>query len=879
MKFIILFKKTTISALFVLLFSLTSNAQIYTQIGLDIDGDNQYSKLGNAVSLSSDGSIVAIGAQGYNESRGQVRIYEWNGTSWNQRGAGIDGEAPSDLSGSSLSLSSDGSIVAIGAYGNDVYSSNTSANIGHVRVFSWNGETWEQRGSDIDGESTWDNFGRSVSISADGSIVAIGAPKNSGTDQYAGHVRVYFWNGTTWMQQGSDIDGEAGNDESGTSVSLSADGTVVAIGAINAEGGDGHIRVYSWNGTSWTLRGTDIVGEYGNKAGSSVSLSADGTVVAFGAPYTGGSYAGEVIVYVWDGVNWVQRGSILTGYDFDDQAGISVSLSSDGTVVAFGSYGIESNSSAGKASVYVWNGSDWSQLGNDLEGEAADDLFGSSLSLSSDGSTIAVGAPINNSYSGHVRVFEYPKMELTGGTGWRMLSSPIFNSTYTNVFANFWTQGFEGSNAPLISVNQASVLLFNGTTFAPPESLNTTINSGSGFIAYLYEDNNLLKEGIQGGFPKTVLLSGEEHSSPVNFSANGGAGVYSLAGNPFLSSIDWDVVQAASTNIHGTVYVYDPTYTATINDGEGSAQAVGAYRAWNGSVGGLSNGIIAPFQGFWVEATNATATVSFTESAKTTGGTFHGKKKNIPKIRLIATHENGASNDAYIQFSELGSEAFDKYDGWKFNPLTSNFLLISSGYINGKALDINNLPLLDNEIEIPIGLETTMKGTYTLEVENDLKNSNLYIIDSFSGIKTLLNDEIKYSFEVSLVSKAASKKEINQPDFVVSTMLPRFTLVVSPLTSTNVEKVEKEIGLTLAQNFPNPFNPSTIIQYSLPSAGKVSLTVYDMLGRKISVLVDAIKTAGKYEQHFDASNLPSGMYLYRLDVNGFSQTRNMTLIK
>ena len=88
-----------------------------------------------------------------------------------------------------------------------------------------------QLGSDINGETTGDQSGRSVSSSSDGTIVAIGAWYNDGNGTSSGHVRVYSWDGSNWDQLGSDIDGEAADDGSGWSVSLSSDGTIVAIGA------------------------------------------------------------------------------------------------------------------------------------------------------------------------------------------------------------------------------------------------------------------------------------------------------------------------------------------------------------------------------------------------------------------------------------------------------------------------------------------------------------------------------------------------------------------------------------------------------------------------------------------------------------------------
>jgi hypothetical protein len=159
-------------------------------------------------------------------------------------GDDIDGEAWNNQSGKSVSLSSDGITLAIGSPG---------IGSGHVRVYQWNSGTtsWDQKGADIDGEAAGDQSGYSVSLSSDGNMVAIGAYYNDGNGTWSGHGRVYEWNAgtTSWVQKGSDIDGEAGYDNSGWSVSLTSDGTVVAIGANgNDEAGSnsGHVRVYEF---------------------------------------------------------------------------------------------------------------------------------------------------------------------------------------------------------------------------------------------------------------------------------------------------------------------------------------------------------------------------------------------------------------------------------------------------------------------------------------------------------------------------------------------------------------------------------------------------------------------------------------------------------
>ena len=246
-----------------------------TQIGSDIDGEAENDLSGFSVSLSSDGSIVAIGAYGNDgntdDNRGHVRIYQNNSGTWEQIGSDIDGEAASDQSGYSVSLSSDGSIVAIGAYLNDGNGNNS----GHVRVYQNNSGTWEQIGSDIDGEAASDQSGYFVSLSSDGSTVAISAVGNDDNGTNSGHVRIYQNISDTWTQVGSDIDGEAASDESGRSVSLSSDGSTVAIGAWLNDGNgsnSGHVRVFD-TGLSANAGTLTIIDDDGDTTASAATLT------------------------------------------------------------------------------------------------------------------------------------------------------------------------------------------------------------------------------------------------------------------------------------------------------------------------------------------------------------------------------------------------------------------------------------------------------------------------------------------------------------------------------------------------------------------------------------------------------------------------------
>ncbi len=383
-----------------------------TQLGADIDGEAIYDYV-RGVSLSADGSRLAVGA-GQNDGvngvdSGHVRVYEWVGSQWTQLGADIDGEASNDWSGDDVSLSADGNRVAIGAKSN--YGSDGSMEYsGQVRVYQWSGDTWTQMGADIDGEAAYDNFGLSVSMSADGNRVA--ATSSEGGDLGFGHVRVFQWSGSSWVQLGADIDGKSTTDRI-QSVSISADGNRVALGAWGANGRRGQARIYEWSGESWTQLGDDIDGEAAqDEFGFSVSISRDGSRLAVGGWKNdeNGAYAGHVRVFEWSGSIWVQLGGDIDGQVREGFFGGSVSLSMLGNRLAVSaSSKTGSGDYTGFVRIYQWSGTSWTQLGADIDGEAANDAFGYKVALSSNGNQVAASADQNDGNgdrSGHARVFD-----------------------------------------------------------------------------------------------------------------------------------------------------------------------------------------------------------------------------------------------------------------------------------------------------------------------------------------------------------------------------------------------------------------------------------------------------------------------------------------
>ena len=410
-----------------------SSSVSWIQQGQSIFGNSAGDWSGYSVSLSSDGETLAIGSPGVltltspNEDRaGYAKVYQRSsdGGEWKLYQT-IRGDAKGDRLGFSVTLSGDGNTLAVGAPADRERNDGT----GYVKVYHRPDGYWKRLGQTIKGEALGDQLGQSVSLSSNGETLAVGANGNDNENgEAAGHVRVFGLDNavsaSTWQQLGQDIDGEAAFDNSGKSVSLSSDGKTVAIGAYYNDGnGDkaGHARVYQIDeaSLSWQQLGQDLDGEAaGDMSGGerSVSLSSDGKIVAIGA--TGndgnGNGAGHVRVYYMDdsSSSWKQLGQDIDGEAAYDQSGRSVSLSEDGKVLAIGANGNDSNgASAGHVRVYHINdtGSSWKQIGQDIDGESAGDESGWSVSLSADGRTVVIGSTKNDDNgeeSGHVRVFK-----------------------------------------------------------------------------------------------------------------------------------------------------------------------------------------------------------------------------------------------------------------------------------------------------------------------------------------------------------------------------------------------------------------------------------------------------------------------------------------
>ena len=378
-----------------------------TQLGSSINGETNYDNSGFTVSMP-DANTLAIGApynSGTASSAGHARVFTWNGNEWEQKGSDIDAEAQQDFFGWSVSMP-DANTIGIGAPHNQEVGTTS----GHVRIFEWSGSEWTQKGIDIDAEAQYDEFGYSVSM-PDANTVAIGGPYNFGGGIFAGHARIYSWDGVAWVQKGMDLDAEASSDGFGWAVSM-PDANTVAIGAPSNDGGGssaGHVRVFDWNDSNWVQRGVDLDGEAsGDNFGKAISM-VDANTLAIGAALNDGGAedAGQVRVFEWSGTEWVQKGADIDGEFAGDFFGTAVSMVDVNTVAISAPENDENGNNTGKVSVFSWNGSAWVEQASSISGFFQLDRSGRSISMP-DVSTLAIGTPDNDgggTNRGQVKVY------------------------------------------------------------------------------------------------------------------------------------------------------------------------------------------------------------------------------------------------------------------------------------------------------------------------------------------------------------------------------------------------------------------------------------------------------------------------------------------
>jgi len=285
----------------------------WIQVGNEISNSTENGSGIISIALSEDGNRLAIAEGLHSLGGGFVKNYQMIDGEWVSHGSVIQG---STSFGGSIDLSADGNTLVVG---NPYQNINGVQWVGEVKVFHFVNGEWTQLANTLNGEEKVDMYGNAVSISSDGSRIAVGAFANDGHSNRTGKLFAYTLVDDTWIQLGSTLRGDYNEAALGASVAISGDGNVMAAYASRFDQA-GRTYIFRYSGNEWVALGDFIVDDNFTYRSRSISLSQDGSLIAIGQPI---SVETGTEIYQLNDNAW----NLLDTFD----SGIgSVSLSSDG---------------------------------------------------------------------------------------------------------------------------------------------------------------------------------------------------------------------------------------------------------------------------------------------------------------------------------------------------------------------------------------------------------------------------------------------------------------------------------------------------------------------------------------------------------------------
>ena len=334
---------------------------------------------------------------------------------------------------------------------------------------------YEQLGSTLTGDQ-YGQFGSAIALNGDGTTLVVG-DKQTGN----GVVRVYEWDDATqtWGQLGNNINGVA-TEDLGISVDINDAGDRIIAGS-DEWGETGTVRIYEWDGTNWSQMGTDLSGDTSHQSfGQVVSMNSTGDTIIIGEPTIWlNPNSGGVYVYSWDGTNWTAKGNVLRLNSFGSRFGNGIDISNSGNKIAIGASGVN------QVFTYDWNGTSWSQTGTTITGSGT---FGSEVKFNDDGTVLAIGAD-----AGEVHVFEF------NAGDWQQLGTAIsgggpYDPNNHRVSFDLSADGFKLAFGDYLDNGRINIHYWNGTSWETSPS-SIVLGNETGYAVALNNSGTKLAVG------------------------------------------------------------------------------------------------------------------------------------------------------------------------------------------------------------------------------------------------------------------------------------------------------------------------------------------------------------------------------------------------
>ena len=243
-------------------------------------------------------------------------------------------------------------------------------------------------------------------------------------------------------------------------------------------------------------------------------------------------------------------------------------------------------------------------------------------------------------------------------------------------------------------------------------------------------------------------------------------------------------------------------------------------------------------------------------------------------------------SEGFEQKTEWGFDEDNNFEGWQLNGASEGE--VSNGYLQMNVIAAD--PFMTNIDGMMINaskfdkIQIKMKNN-TPDPIADLFFKNAHSPEKYNMIRfeTIPTDSVYREYEISLNDHPEWSGSIVMlrldPVSAVSTGSVSIDYIRLANSVSSAKSEDLPLQFQLSQNYPNPFNPSTVIDYQIPEAGEVELTVFNMLGEKIRTLLKRYQSAGSYEAVFNAENISSGIYLYKLKAGNYTQIRKMIFMK